>query len=85
MKFKLFYNKDRGLPEPLWGPRTKHLHRCPNCGGDDIHLSAHPDAPDDLLGESVRCGDCGSIEDSYEASVAYKRCWWKRIFRGLDG
>jgi len=75
--YKEFYNKDRGLPEPRWGDRVYNV-QCPTCGSQDMYGSAHPDDPEEiLLNETVRCGHCGHITDSYES---YKQ----RMFHSTD-
>lgn len=67
LKYKESYNKDRGLSEPIWGPKV-NLVKCPNCSSRDMYLSAHPDDPEEIIGyENVRCGHCGDITDWYEA------------------
>ena len=69
--YREFYNKDRGLPEPIWGPRCdKHAGiqlQCPTCGSKEIYRSGHPDDPEEILWEAVRCKHCGRITDWYEA------------------
>lgn len=71
--YKEFYNKDRGLPEPRWGPKMSELSpgyplQCPNCGSQDIYGSADPDDPEEIFPhETVRCAHCGTISDWYEA------------------
>lgn len=65
--YKEFYNKDRGLPEPRWGPPV-HLVQCPTCGSRNMSLSASSDDPEEIIGyDTVRCRDCGRITDWYEA------------------
>ena len=66
LRYKEFYNKDRGLPEPVWGERADGL-QCPNCGSQEMYFSGSPDDPEEILGETVRCGHCGRITDWYEA------------------
>jgi len=69
--YKEFYNKDRGLPEPIWGEKTKDYKdtalQCPVCGSTDMHYSAHPDDPEEVFTDTVRCKSCGHITDWYEA------------------
>lgn len=66
--YKEFYNKDRGLPEPRWGPPADGL-QCPNCGSQDMCFSGSPDDPCEMFGAAgdVRCRHCGRITDWYEA------------------
>jgi len=66
MKYKEFYNKDRGLPEPVWGKEAKNL-QCPNCSSQELYFSGSSDDPEEILGETVRCKHCGRITDWYEA------------------
>ena len=66
--FKEFYNKDRGLPEPIWGNGVpKGSMQCPTCGSINICYSAHPDDPEEIFPDIVRCANCGCITDHYEA------------------
>ena len=69
--YKEFYNKDRGLPEPVWGSKCDTYGgvqlQCPNCGSKQIYYSGSPDDPEEILSETVRCKLCGSITDWYEA------------------
>ncbi len=73
LAYKEFYNEDRGLPEPRWGPRAIILSsvyplQCPTCNSQDMFHSACPDDPEELfLHETVRCGHCGHITDWFEA------------------
>lgn len=64
--YKELYNKDRGLPEPKWGPFAGGL-QCPNCGSQDMYFSGSLDDPEEVLGDAVRCGHCGAMTDWYEA------------------
>jgi len=66
--FKDFYNKDRELPEPLWGNKVEEADvQCPTCGSTSMCYSAHPDNPEEIFPNTVRCMDCGRITDYYEA------------------
>jgi len=67
--YKEFYNKSRGLPEPVWGPPclNNFAVQCPSCGSRDMHYSGSPDDPEEILMETVRCKNCGHITDWYEA------------------
>ncbi|MCJ7760873.1 hypothetical protein MUP59_07020 [Candidatus Bathyarchaeota archaeon] len=69
--YKEFYNKDRGLPEPIWGKKTEKFEgvslQCPTCGSKDMYYSAHPDDPEEVLTDNVRCKNCGHITDRYES------------------
>lgn len=69
--YKEFYNKDRGLPEPIWGSKAEEFKgvplQCPNCGSLDMYYSASPDDPEEIFTDTVRCKHCGSITDWYEA------------------
>lgn len=69
--YKEFYNKDRGLPEPVWGsPCGTHggvQLQCPTCSSKEIYFSGSIDDPEETLGETVRCKRCGYITDRYEA------------------
>ena len=71
ISYKEFYNKDRGIPEPLWGSRCRPYKRvqlkCPHCGSGDVFYSAHPDDPSEITRENVRCKSCGRITGWYEA------------------
>lgn len=68
LKYKKFYNKDRGLPEPVWGARAFGL-QCPTCGSRDMYFSGSQDDPEEMFGAegSVRCSHCGWMTDWYEA------------------
>ena len=67
IQYKEFYNKDRDLPEPLWGNRL-FQKQCPTCDSDDIYASASSDDPTEIFpAETVRCGNCGHITDWYES------------------
>ena len=67
IKYKEFYNKDRSLPEPKWGPFMTEL-QCPSCSSHDMYGSGHPDDPESVFPyETVRCETCGHITDWYEA------------------
>jgi len=75
--FKEFYNIDRGLIEPKWGPEMSNVSRiglqCPTCGSQDIYGSASPDDPEEIFPfEMARCGHCGHITDWYEACKQYR-------------
>ena len=66
--FKEFYNKDRDLPEPLWGGEVEEADiQCPTCGSADMCYSAHPNDPEEIFPSTVRCRSCGRITDYYEA------------------
>jgi len=69
--YKEFYNKERGLPEPVWGPLCSVYGgvqlQCPTCGSKEIHLSGSPGDPEEILQDTVRCKHCGRITDWYEA------------------
>lgn len=69
--YKEFYNKDRGLTEPIWGARAQKT-QCPTCGSRDMYYSAHPDNPEEILIDNVRCKNCGHITDYFEASQQLK-------------
>lgn len=66
-----FYNKDRGLPEPVWGDKARTFKgkplQCPRCGSTDMYYSASLDDPEEIFQDFVRCKHCGSITDWYEA------------------
>jgi len=64
--FKEFYNKDRGLAEPVWGDKVAGI-QCPTCGSRDMCYSGSPDDPEEILSDNVRCMNCGRITDYYEA------------------
>lgn len=66
--YKEFYNKGRGLPEPVWGEPCPDV-QCPTCGSMDMCYSGSEDDPEEVLGASgmVRCKHCGYITDWYEA------------------
>lgn len=66
IKYKEFYNKERGLPEPKWGDRV-FMVQCPWCGSRDMRYSGSPDDPEEILRDTVRCERCGHIADYYEA------------------
>lgn len=76
--YKEFYNKDRGLPEPKWGPKMSELSpnfllQCPTCGSQNMYGSASPDDPCEIFpNETVRCGNCGHITDWYEALTQWE-------------
>ncbi|MBA7664309.1 hypothetical protein ES703_72367 [subsurface metagenome] len=68
--FKELYNKDRGLPEPLWGRKVEEAEiQCPTCGSTDMCYSGSPDDPEEIFGAAgnVRCRNCGRITDWFEA------------------
>ncbi len=67
--YKEFYNKDRGLPEPVWGAAcARHITlQCPTCGSTNMYYSGSVDDPEEILGEAVRCKNCGHITDHLEA------------------
>lgn len=71
--YKEFYNKDRGLPEPKWGPKMTEISpvfplQCPTCGSQDMYASGSSDDPEEIFPhETVRCKHCGRIADWYEA------------------
>ena len=67
--YKEFYNKDKGLPEPMWGRECSSITtvQCPWCGSTNMHYSASPDDPEEILQDTVRCKNCGRISDWYEA------------------
>lgn len=68
LQFKEFYNKDRGLPEPIWGDKVEDV-QCPTCGSQEMCYSGSPDDPEEMFGAGgdVRCRHCGYITDWYEA------------------
>ena len=67
IEYKRSYNESMGLPEPKWGPKVNSI-QCPNCGSQDMYLSASPDSPEEIIGyDTVRCKHCGAITDWYEA------------------
>ena len=67
IKYKEFYNKDRDLPEPVWGGKKEGL-QCPTCGSQDMYESASIDDPEEIFStETVRCGHCGHVTGWYEA------------------
>ena len=66
--YKESYNKDRGLPEPILGGKVREPElQCPTCSSRDMHYSAHPDDPEEILRDFVRCSRCGHITDWHEA------------------
>ena len=69
--YKEFYNKDRELPEPVWGEKATAYGgtplQCPTCGSLDMYYSADPDDPGEIFTDTVRCKNCGYIADWYEA------------------
>ena len=69
--YKEFYNKDRGLPEPMWGAKVSSddntVLQCPSCNSKDIYYTAHPDDPGEIFKDTVRCKACGRITDWYSA------------------
>jgi endogenous inhibitor of DNA gyrase (YacG/DUF329 family) len=69
LTFKRYYNKGRGLLEPVWGDYVKGL-QCPTCGSKDMRFSGSPDDPEEIFGAAgmVRCTHCGRITDWYEAN-----------------
>lgn len=66
LRYREFYNKNRGLPEPKWGVRCPGL-QCTWCNSQDMYFSGSPDDPEEILHETVRCGHCGRITDWYGA------------------
>lgn len=66
--YKEFYNKDRGLPEPVRGDSAIDL-QCPTCSSREMYYSGSVDDPEEVFGAagSVMCGHCGHITDCYEA------------------
>ncbi len=70
--YKKFYNKKRGLPEPVWGCKEYNL-QCPTCGSWNMQRSGSPDDPEEIL-EMVRCAHCGRITDWYEAYKQRQLC-----------
>lgn len=69
IKYKEFYNKDRGLPEPIWGTLIPPLMvQCPTCGSrTNLRWSGSAGDPEEILRDTVRCTRCGYIADYYEA------------------
>jgi len=71
IEYQEFYNKNRGLPEPIWGGKAKQYKgislQCPVCGSTDVYYSGDPDDPEEIFTDSVRCKNCGRITDWYEA------------------
>lgn len=61
--YKEFYNEGQNLPEPKWGaPCSFHTTlQCPTCGSTDMYYSAHPDNPEVILEDTVRCKNCGRL------------------------
>lgn len=50
-----------------WGVKLNDVS-CPNCSSWDVWSSSDRDDPEEVIGvETVRCRDCGSITDYYEA------------------
>lgn len=79
--YKEFYNKNRGLPEPIWGEKLPQSNcdypcQCPTCGSPDMYYSGTPDNPEEVSSD-VRCGHCGHITDYYEA-------FKQRIYHSTD-
>ena len=68
MENKLKYDNYRieGLPELAWGEKAAHLE-CPGCGSRNMYYSGTPSDPEEVLGEGIRCRDCGWLTDYYEA------------------
>ncbi len=68
--YKEFYNKDKGLPEPVWGGECSIdvMVQCPWCGSTDMYYSGSSDDPEEILRDTVRCKNCGHISDWYEAN-----------------
>ncbi len=72
IKYKEFYNKDRGLPEPKLGSIVPQSNcdyplQCPTCCSANMYYSAHPDDPEEVFSNTVRCENCGHITDWFEA------------------
>jgi len=62
-----------GLPELVWGSKVTKTLECPECGSHNIYYSGTPADPEEILGEAVRCGDCGWLTDYYEMFKQAKR------------
>lgn len=71
IRYKEFYNTNRGIPEPKWGMKMEDKDyplQCPTCGSQNMFASASSDDPEEIFpNETVRCGHCGHITDWYEA------------------
>jgi ribosomal protein S27E len=71
--YKHYYNKGRHLLEPEWGDQVPYdkgqipAVQCPTCGSTSMKYSAHPDNPEEITHENVRCENCGRITYYYEA------------------
>ncbi len=67
--YRGFYNRGKGLPEPVWGKACSDttIVQCPTCGSQDMYYSGSQDNPEEILGGTVRCKNCGYITDWYEA------------------
>jgi len=56
-----------GLPKLVWGPKvTSNVLECPECSSHNVFYSGTSADPEEVLGEAVRCGDCGWLTDYYE-------------------
>ena len=56
-----------GLPELVWGIKApSNILKCPECGSRNIYYSGTSADPEEILGEAVRCKDCGWLTDYYE-------------------
>ena len=66
-----------GLPPLKWGEEISGLE-CPFCGSHNIYLSGTPADPEEVMGDAVRCGDCGWLSDHYEM---YKRRWGSDLIK----
>ena len=68
-------NKKRGIPEPLWGSRIKGI-TCRYCGFKELYFSAHPDDPEEIFNDLVRCKVCGHYDsDIYDEH--FNEYWMK--------
>ena len=67
-----------GLPKPVWGGHVPYYKgvqlRCASCGSVNIHYSGSSSDPEEILMETVRCGDCGWMTDWYEDYKAGYKC-----------
>ncbi len=89
IEYKEFYNKDRSLPEPRWGGKVEEAKiQCPWCNSQDMYYSAHPNNPEEVFSDPVRCKSCGHISDWFEAfkqRVQHPTDTPREIIRGAGG
>ena len=61
------------LLEQRLGVATEGELACPGCRSERLHFVAHPDDPEEIFNDFIRCDICGAESDYYEFYKAWRK------------